>query len=227
MNKRLILFVLALAVVSLACNAISGQPSAPSLNDPIDTALPAPNILFSDDFGSNASGWEEFSSDDGSAGYSNGAYFVNAATKGNIMWGLSGSTFENTTVEVETTQLLGPANDNTSFGVGCRFTSGDNPSGYLLRISADGYYAIQAVNNGSPTDIVTWTASSAINKGNGEVNRLRATCNGSTLTLEVNGEEVDSVTDSTYSSGYLALAASTFEDTPVQVNFDNLTVLKP
>jgi hypothetical protein len=164
---------------------------------------------------------------DGSAGYSNESYFVKSTTKDTLTWGLSENSFDNAVIEVEVTQVLTPANDNSSFSVGCRFNREGIPSGYIFSISGNGYYSILTANANADITLVDWTESSAINQGPGATNKVTATCNGSTLSFEVNNIELVSVFDSTYSTGYIALAASTFEEEPAQYNFDNFTVSNP
>jgi len=52
-------------------------------------------------------------------------------------------------------------------------------------------------------------------------------CDGPTLALFVNGQRLVTVEDSTFTRGDVALTATTYEDEPVEVHFDNLVVYSP
>jgi hypothetical protein len=102
----------------------------------------------------------------------------------------------------------------------------EDNSGYLLRISGDGFYSIYLIQSGSFEDLVPWTTSSVINQGNA-MNRLRVVCDGPTLALFVNGELLAETTDTTFSSGDIGLAATTFEEEETEILFDDLVIFAP
>jgi hypothetical protein len=147
-------------------------------------------------------------------------------------WGESSSEYADTVVDVDVTMITGPSNNNAGFGVSCRLAEADDTSvsGYMLAISGDGYYTIRSIANSEMTPLVDWTESSVINQGN-VTNHIRATCNGSELILEVNGQVVAtaSAIAGGSTSGSIAFAAISFEDAePVaEVHFDNLVVSQP
>ncbi len=58
-------------------------------------------------------------------------------------------------------------------------------------------------------------------------NHLAAECVGNTLTLYVNGVQVDRVTDSTLTDGDVGLIAGSYEESGVDVLFDNFVVTRP
>jgi hypothetical protein len=47
------------------------------------------------------------------------------------------------------------------------------------------------------------------------------------LTLFVNGEQIATAEDSTYAQGDIALTATSYEDEPTEIHFDNIVVHKP
>ena len=87
-------------------------------------------------------------------------------------------------------------------------------------------YSIVKITGGSFTDLVKFASSSAIHTGT-TTNHITVSCVGTKLTLAVNGTVVAETTDSSYSSGDTALAATTYESTPTEYNFNNLVVTKP
>jgi serine/threonine protein kinase len=199
--------------------------STPSLAVPSpSSATEASNLIFQDDFGSPASGWEVGGYETGDVGYKDGIYFVTSISNTNVMWGVANRTFDNSIIEVHATQIsAGPESDN-SYGVMCR-EQGDG-DGYYLRISGDGYYSIAKAIGDDFEYLVDWTESGAIRQGNA-TNHIRAVCDGSGFELSVNGELLAAADDSTFATGDIALTATTYEDDATEVHFDDLVVYAP
>lgn len=229
MNKRNQLIILSLVLtVMLACSALapSGGSDTPSTNNP------SANVLYSDDFSTAPSAeMEEYTADDGSANTTGGVYVVRST--GDLwQWGRSDASFDNVVVEVDASMTQGPSNNNAGFGVVCRLTEREDTSvdGYMLAISGDGYYTIRSITASNMSPLVDWEYSSVINQGSAN-NRIRATCNGTELKLEVNGTQVASATAPAggTTTGNIAFAAISFEtDQPIaEIHFDNLVVTKP
>ena len=182
------------------------------------------NILFQDNFDDKGSGWEVGDYDTGDVGYTDDAYFVTSTEQDQMMWGLANRSFADAIIEVDATQISAGPTNNNAYGIMCRVQSDDD--GYLLRVSGDGYYAIQIIIDGEFESLVEWTTSDAVNQGNA-TNHIRAICDGTNLALIVNGELVAEAEDSTYTEGDIALTATTFESDPTEVHFDDLVVLAP
>ena len=78
---------------------------------------------------------------------------------------------------------------------------------------------------GNPTDLIAIdTSSSAIRQGLNQENDLKLVIQGSTFTIYINGQMVNSVSDSTYTSGYIGLEAI---DKGAEVIYSNMTITKP
>jgi hypothetical protein len=229
--RKGVIFLLLAALVSLAC-LCSTQNLPPFLSDLVEgndntsanDAVTAENILLQDDFSDPNSGWEVAEFDSGDVGYVDGTYFVTSLDSGGAMWGQAGQNYTDVSIEVTASQFSGPDNDNNDYGVMCRLN--DSGGGYSFNVSGDGFYSIQRMDDSSFTNLVDWTESNEINQGNA-TNEVRGVCQGSTLTLYVNGEKLAEATDTTYTSGDIALAATTYEDEPTEVRFDNLVVSQP
>jgi hypothetical protein len=180
-------------------------------------------VLFEDDFSDAGTGWEIGEYDGGDVGYGSGYYFVTSEGSGDLMWGLAGQSFDSITIEVEATQVRAPANDNNGYGVMCHVQD-DGMSGYLLRISGDGYANITLIQDSTFTNLVEWTPVSAVNLGNA-TNQIQAVCEDSLLQLSANGIVLVQANDTTYTSGDIALAATSFEDNELtEIHFDNIVV---
>jgi hypothetical protein len=223
-----------LVLTSLACSTLLGpvvdQVVPPDLSgssgdgDGDGGGESGGSVLLQDDFGDPSTGWEVGSYDTGTVGYEAGKYRVDSFGDGDTMWGIANRDFDDTVIEVSAEQVSAPPNDNNDYGVICRVQ--DNSDGYFLLISGDGFYTILKRSNETFDPLIDWTPTDVIRPGNA-VNELRATCSGSTLTLEVNGQLLGSTSDSEFSHGDLALTATSYEPESTQINFDNLLVTRP
>lgn len=248
MNKRNRLIFIAIAtIIAVACACpMTSLPTpsdpTPISNIPIPTIeiptlppinVPTGNVLLEDDFSSDKGEWEIFSDEvEGSADITNGVYQIK--TLANLwLWGRTETSFTDTVAQFDVTFTSGPSNSNAGAGIYCRLNVGENTSlnAYMLAISADGYYAILDFIDGSPTALVDWTYSDAINQGYNTNNNIRATCNGNELAIEVNGEQLAStnIPAGGATSGYLSLAAVSFEtaEPSAEAHFDNIIVTEP
>jgi len=140
------------------------------------------------------------------------------------MWATPSQDFGDVIVEVNTTKIGGP--DDNNFGIICKYVDVDHF--YLLMISSDGYYAIQknTIDGYELLNGEFYEESSAINLGNSE-NTLKAECVGGRLALYVNGTLVGEVYDYDYTSGDVGLLAGSFSEANVEILFDDFVVSKP
>lgn len=182
-------------------------------------------VLLQDDFEDPNSGWEIGAYDSGSVGYEEGAYAAISTQEDQMMWGLANDIFQNVEIQVDATQVQAPANNNNAYGVMCRVREGG--TGYLLRISGDGFYSIMLVDEaGSFLPLVDWAASDAILQGN-STNQIGAICDGDYFALYANGTLLAEAWDDTFQSGDIALTTTSFEAEASKVLFDNIIVTGP
>ncbi|HET90554.1 MAG TPA: hypothetical protein ENN99_07435 [Chloroflexi bacterium] len=214
-----LLIMLAATVLACTCNFLPGTETSPT----VPAAEPV-NALFQDDFSDKGTGWEVGNYDGGSVGYKEDRYFVTSIANGSTMWGVANRSFDNLIIAVDAIQIAAGPDDNNDYGIVCREQG--NGDGYYLLISGDGFYSIMKSIDGQFIELASWTESAAIKTGNA-TNHLQAVCNGSSLKLSINGQEVATAEDSTYTSGDIALTATTYEDQPTEIHFDNLVVSSP
>lgn len=243
MRKKLLSVSILLMVATLACNLSSliGEETPPPIAEgttaseeatpppTIQEATPSPpptqsDILFQDDFSDPSSGWEEEDYPSGSVGYKDGFYFVTSSGNGDSMWGVANCSFGDLSIEVDAEQISAPANDNNDYGVACRVQP--NGDGYYFLISGDGGYAVLKAVNDAFNTLVDWSESDIINQGDAQ-NHLRAVCAGSKLELFANGQRLATTADTTFTRGDIALTATSYEDEPTEIHFDNLVVHRP
>jgi hypothetical protein len=125
---------------------------------------------------------------------------------------------------VDATKSNGP--DDNEFGVICRYL--DASRFYYAAISSDGYYVIMKMTNAGSASIgeASMLESDKIIKG-AVTNHLRFDCVGTTLTLYVNGSQVDQQSDADYTTGNVGLLCGTFRTPGTDIVFDNFFVYKP
>ncbi len=217
-TRRMFSLFIPVMVMVLACTCL------PSGNGADTPPPPPPDAIFQDDFSDKGSGWEVGDYDSGSVGYKSGVYSVASEELEMVMWGVANRSFDNVIIDVDATQIsAGPDSDN-AYGIVCREQG--NGDGYYLRVSGDGYYSIAKAMGEEFEALVEWAESDAIRQGNAS-NHIRAICDGSTLTLFVNGQRLATAEDSAFASGDIALTATTYEADSSEVHFDNLVVTKP
>jgi hypothetical protein len=206
-------------------------PTLPAISTPTTAAVVPSNVLLTDDFSVTSTEFETYTDENGTVETKDGVYVVRAISD-LWHWGRTTSQYDNTVAEFDVTLISGPANNNAGFGVVCRLSEREDTSidGYMLAISGDGYYTIRSVTASNMSPLVDWTYSDAVKQGN-VANKIRATCNGSELKLEVNGQVVAEATTIAGGAtfGSLAFAAISFEDAePIaEIHFDNLVVSQP
>ena len=217
-KKRIFLiFTIPLALVLFACQSVF-QPAAPP------TSLPqSGQLLFADDFSNLSTGWDRFTSAEGTMDYDgNGYRFLVNALQANF-WSTPGKSFRDVRIEVDVAKLNGP--DENRIGLLCRFSENNY---YFFMVSSDGYYTIGKYTAGIAVQLgqSAMQSSDSIHQGLA-VNHLRADCVGDILTFYVNGVLVAQAQDTELSLGDVGLLAGTFAQPGVDVIFDNFAVLQP
>lgn len=204
-----------LALLLLACFLFACQPSIP---------LPqSGDTLFFDDFANPASGWERFTSAEGTMDYDGGGYrFLVNALQANF-WSTPGKSFGDVRLEVDVAKIGGP--DENRMGLLCRFVENNY---YFFLLSSDGYITIGKYMGGNVLLLgqSQMQYSDAVHSGLA-VNHLRADCVGDRLTFYVNGQPVAQAQDPDLTQGEVGLLAGSFSRPGVDVLFDNFVVLQP
>jgi hypothetical protein len=219
LKPRIYLVLVVMTILVTACSASSGGNtngnSQPGNGE---------DVLFFDDFSNPDSGWDHFNAGEGVMDYKDGKYqiFVNAASID--FWANPGLSFKDTRVEVDATKVGG--DNNNDFGVICRYK--DKLNFYFFIISSDGFYGIGKMVDGAQELIGQdeLLATDASNQGDA-LNKIRADCIGSNLTIYVNDSLITSVQDGTFSEGDVGLLAGTYDWAGTDIHFDNFKVLDP
>ena len=211
-STRPLIIILTLAITSLACLGTATQSVSKDL-------------LFSDDFSDTSKKWDQVTDGSRTTDYYSDAYRIVVNDAYSYAWANpQDEIFTDTENEVDATKNAGP--DDNGFGVICRYTDVDKF--YYGFLSNDGYYAIMKMTPGgeSPIGRDNMLESSEILQGSA-TNHIRFDCVGSTLTLYVNGHQLDQQTDAEYITGNVGLIAGTFSTAGADILFDNFSVFKP
>lgn len=222
-NRNLLLAVVCLALASLACQAVTNLVSGGETPTEEQTVQAPQNgdVILEDDF--STTGWGTGTDADSSVEYANGALQFIINTKDWFVWSTpNGEDYEN--IHLEVTAINNDTDPTTAFGVMCNQQVVDD-SFYYFAITPTGQYAIAeaslAANDIFLTNDDRWEYSDVIPE-NAESYRIGADCGNGTLTLYVNGQQVASVTDDTYTSGGVALFAWSGEEvSSANVSFDD------
>nr|BBH96081.1 hypothetical protein KTA_42800 [Thermogemmatispora argillosa] len=198
------------------------------------TSSPTAAPLFSDTFTNNNHGWD-LTSVPGrySVKLGNGQLLLEEDNNRILPEFVPGKTFDDFRLDVDATITKG-TQENSGFGVYIRASANQNTelaTYYRFAMYGDSTYAIfkgVVDSSGQPLDdqkLVGYLSTTAL-KPIGQVNHIEIVAKGSTMTLSVNGQTLNSITDSSYKSGSIALYVSNLPDTPkgVIVAFSNLAI---
>ncbi len=225
MNKKLFLALAVLVMAALACTL--SPITNPTTQPPAGGGGTGMQILFQDDFSSTSSGWDRTQNDSYFTDYVNGGYRIYVIPDTYSAFANPYQSFQNNVrIEVDATKVGGP--DDNAFGVQCRYQDVENF--YFFYISSDGYTGIGINKAGSKSIISSsdgnMVSDSNINQG-AATNHIRADCIGNTLTLFVNGTQIATATDSSFTGGDVGLMARTFGTGGADILFTNFVVYKP
>lgn len=211
-SRRLLFVFAALAIAALACQLPGGLGS---------------NVILSDDFSSDT--WGTGTDADSSVEYANNALQVLVFKTNYFVWSTPNDE-DYSNVHIEVTALNNSTDSTTAFGVICNMQV-TNVS-YYFAITPAGQYAIGksavAADDVFLTNNDTWANSDAI-PVNQSSYRVGADCaSNGTLTLYVNGTQVASAVDTTYTSGNVALFVWSGEEeaSGANVSFDDFQMSK-
>jgi tRNA A-37 threonylcarbamoyl transferase component Bud32 len=198
---------------------------------PTETTIPVQlgDVLLRDDFSSSQ--WGTGTNSDSSVEYANDALQMIVYTKNWFVWSTpNDEDYQN--VRMEVTVLNNGTDIYTAFGLMCNQQASSDSSFYYFAITPAGQYAIAKATEGQNDLFLTnndeWAISNLIPKEAASY-RVGADCSNSTLTLYVDGQQIASASDSSYTSGGVAVFTwSPEEEATTNVSFDDflLTSLK-
>jgi hypothetical protein len=177
-----------------------------------------------DGFSDPDSGWGTDSYPAFDRGYQDGKYFFGLYESNWMAWTEAGGRLDDVVIDVEAQQASGAGDGH--YGVLCRYAGPGEF--YYFAVTGDGYYAILRIMDGDPQVLTGrgFVESEYVATG-GQINRIRAVCQGDQLSLSINQQQVANVVDDSLRSGSVGLAAGTGPSGSLRVLFDNLVVASP
>ena len=220
-NNRIIFAIFALALGALACNAVSGgggggeDPTGP-------TSTPSPKVILSDDFSSTA--WGTGTDADSAVEYANNALQMIVYTKNYFVWSTPNDE-EYQNIHMEVTAINNGTDSTTAFGIMCNQQAGADSSFYYLAMTPAGEYAIAKATTDQSDVFLTnndqWANSELIARDAASY-RVGADCGNGTLTLYVDGQQIATASDASYTTGGIAVFTWSGEEaTSTNVSFDD------
>ena len=215
MNKNLsksLLPIAVLALVSLSCSVLSSLGSG---------------ALLEDDFSSKG-GWGVGTDTNNSVEYSDNGLRMKVFKENYFVWSTpNDQDYEN--VHIEATVINNCTDPTTAFGIMCDQQTIDD-SVYYFAVTPAGEYAIVKAALAQSDVFLTnndeWGSSELITQ-NASSYRVGADCGNGTLTLYVDGKQIASVSDTTYTSGGVALFTwSGQKAAAADVTFDDFVMTK-
>jgi hypothetical protein len=174
-------------------------PTSAATATPTATATPAWKMVFEDDLKSGI--WLSAKSDDFRLQYTGGGYMITNRVKEDIAYSVRQDSYYDMQIEVRAHRTEGPLDGY--YGIICNFQNGTNY--YILAVGVDGWYGIGLKKTGQIRFLKEGVdQTGAIHTGSSE-NLLRAECAQGVLTLWVNGIQLASVKDRTFTSGQIGL----------------------
>jgi len=218
-QNKIIVMACCLALGVLGCQPAAGAGD----NTPVPSTEPEPgggNVLLTDDFSSE--GWGTGTDVERSIEYVNGTLQM-TIFKNNSFWFSAPNDQDYENIHMEVTVINNSTDPTTAFGLMCYLQATD--TGYYFAITPAGQYAIAITTPSQSDRFLTnedeW-ASTTLIADNAPSYRVGADCGNGTLTLYVDGRQIDSVSDSTYTIGGVAVFTWSGEEaTTTDVSFDD------
>jgi hypothetical protein len=211
-KTAIILAIVVLSLAALACNAITGGGATPTASA---------TVILSDDF--STAQWGTGTDADSSIEYANNALQMIVYKQNYFVWSTpNADNYQN--IHAEATVVNNSTDSTTAFGIICNKQATGSNFHYLV-ITPAGEYAIARATEGQSDVFLTnndqWGTSDQIAQ-NAASYRVGADCGNGTLTLYVDGQQIASVSDPSYTSGGVALMTWSGEEaTNTNVSFDD------
>jgi hypothetical protein len=183
------------------------------------------SAFFTEEFNGGLPDWTDFiagEGDDADTSIVNGQFIFDIQSEFTFAYTLyDGDTYADVQL---TTNAENRGHENNYITLVCR----ESATGwYELSIASDGFYSIDFADDATDSfENLAAGSTDTINLGAAS-NEFTAICQGDQLSLYVNGEFVDSATDSRLADGHVGISVASLEDLPILVAFDYLEVSQP
>lgn len=177
-----------------------------------------PDVL--DTFSRDAGDWELAYDSDGSIYYRSGHLRIAVDTANTLLWTQSAYDVGDYYLELDARHEDGVLNNQV--GVIFRFVDADNY--YIYSIGSDGYYSLFELVDNEWQALIDWRQSDLVEAGADSFNTLGLLVEDDHVVLLVNDYILDQADLPTTEGLGIGLAAGAFDDTPVDIGFDELRI---
>lgn len=217
---RRVCVMLVVALCALACTpAAPAVPNASPSTTPTPAPTPKPVALRESFDRAETKTLRTGTTSNASFAIVDKAYQITVAKPNTFVWSTFGGAFSDGTIRVDV--AFHESAHPTAAGI--IFRMRDEQNFYMFSISNDGYYALDARENGQWRSVVEWTSWPTIDS-RGVFNHVRVEARGDTFSLYVNDKLMGQAVDQAFSTGGMALAVNTYEQAEGAVLFDSLVV---
>ncbi|MCC6300138.1 MAG: serine/threonine protein kinase [Anaerolineales bacterium] len=198
-------------------------PPSTATSAPINTG----EVLLQDDFSQDEVTWGTLTDSDNSVEYDGEALRLKVLQQENWFVWTTPNDEVYQDIHVEVTVANNDGESTTAFGIMC-YQQDASGSYYYIAITPGGQYAIAVAEEGETDIFLTnddqWGDSDLIEQ-NKDSYRVGADCGNGVLSLYVDGQLIDSVTDNTYTSGIVGLFIWSGDNVPTaDATFDDFIV---
>lgn len=211
------------ALAATQSAVLTAQPTASSDTDSGTT--PESGEFFTEDFDGGLPEWTDFIAGEGSdadTSIVNGQFLYDIQSQFTFAYTLyDGATYGDVQL---TANVENRGHENNYITLVCRESA---DGWYELSFASDGFYSIDFADDATDSfENLAGGTTDTINLGAAS-NEFTAICQGNQLTLYVNGEFVDNVTDNRLTDGRVGISVASLEDLPILVAFDYLEISQP
>lgn len=222
-NSNIVLAITVLAFAALACQALTGggtddTPEIPTIEAPVIEIpeLFGSDVILSDNFSSEQ--WGTGTDVDSGVEYVDNALNFIVFTENYFVWSTPDDEIYSD-IHMEITVENNDTDSTTAFGLICNKAVGNDF--YYFAVTPAGQYAIAKAVTGETDLFLTnddnWANSDLI-AVEASSYRVGADCGNGTLALYVDGQEIASVNNSSYTSGRVAVFAWSGEEVGINTN---------
>ncbi len=194
--------------------------TATPVHTPTPTFTPEPvwKLIYQDDLIRGF--WNTDKTDSFRMQYSNGGYMITNKVPKDIVFSVRDEMFANVRVEVTGKRIAGPLDGY--YGIICNFANGGNY--YILGVGVDGWYGIGLKQTGKINFLQEGYDKTGAVRMAGVENQLRAECGLGKLTLWVNGIQLASVQDPTFTAGSIGVGVGNHDTVGTEIVFKDYMV---
>ena len=183
-------------------------------------AIRSSDPVFSEDFSAGSGDWDSASTEETIYDFADETFYLRVLPVDWVSYSQTDNVYADFLVEVDATHSVGPL--AVEYGLYFRNVDGNNY--YYFGISANGQFNLWKRIDGEWLELIAWTASDALETGEGAYNRIGVLADGPILTLLANDVVLAEVEDDSLAGGAIGVFVRTYDEEDIEIAFDNFDV---